>query len=56
LEGEVWQTTDKITDMKTDSSLSKMMSVPETCAEIKAHGITASHIYPLDPDGKGRND
>lgn len=33
-----------------------MMSVPETCAEIKAHGITASHIYPLDPDGKGRND
>ena len=56
LEGDVWQTNDMITDIKTDSDLSKLMSIAETCDEIKAHGVTTSQIYNLDPDGKGRVD
>ena len=52
----MWQTNDMITDIKTDSDLSKLMSIAETCDEIKAHGVTTSQIYNLDPDGKGRVD
>ena len=52
LQKELWE----VTDLVPDFHLRKMMSVPESCEEIKAHGITTSHIYPLDPDGKGRVD
>ena len=50
MQEELWE----VTDLVPDFHLRKMMSVPESCEEIKAHGITTSHIYPLDPDGKGR--
>ena len=52
MQEELWE----VTDLVPDFHLRKMMSVPESCEEIKAHGITTSHIYPLDPDGKGRVD
>ena len=52
MQKELWE----VTDLVPDFHLRKMMSVPESCEEIKAHGITTSHIYPLDPDGKGRVD
>ena len=52
LQEELWE----VTDLVPDFHLRKMMSVPESCEEIKAHGVTTSHIYPLDPDGKGRVD
>ena len=52
MQEELWE----VTDLVPDFHLRKMMSVPESCDEIKAHGITSSHIYPLDPDGKGRID
>ena len=50
LQEELWE----VADVVPDFHLRKMMSVPESCEEIKAHGVTTSHIYPLDPDGKGR--
>ena len=52
LQEELWE----VTDLVPDFHLRKMISVPESCEEIKAHGVTTSHIYPLDPDGKGRVD